>query len=207
VTEVAVIDYGGGNIASVVNALWRAGADPKVVARPEDIAKAERAVLPGVGAAGAALDRLRGRGIDTALDELRRAGRPLLGICVGMQVLADDLREFGSHRGLGWTRGQVVKLDNDPATGARVPHMGWSAIAPVGQGGGWFEESAASRYYYFCHSYKLTQDGAATIATADHAGRFSAAVAFDTVLAVQFHPEKSAMNGQRFLEKFLDWKP
>lgn len=203
---VAVVDYGSGNIASVVNALWSAGAEPEILNTPEALARAERIVLPGVGAAGAALERLRRGGFEEALNDYRRAGRPMLGICVGMHLLAQELEEFGLHRGLGWLAGRVIRLADDPGSGIRVPHMGWSEVAPVNGGSAWFGNSAAARYFYFCHSYRLAGEQA-VMATARHGVEFPAAVQFDSVMAVQFHPEKSSVNGRLLLERFLAWTP
>lgn len=202
----AVVDYGSGNIASVANALRSAGAEPEILTTPEDVARAERIVLPGVGAAGAALDRLRRGGFDDALAELRRAGRPILAICVGMHVLAEEVEEFGLHRGLGWIGGRVVKLDGDAQSGIRVPHMGWSEVVPADGDDAWFGTVPAARLFYFCHSYRLA-GGHAVTATARHGIVFTAAIQFDSVFAVQFHPEKSSLNGRNLLERFLDWAP
>lgn len=204
--DVAVVDYGSGNIASVANALRSAGAEPAILKTAEAVARAERIVLPGVGAAGAALERLRRGGFDEALAELRRAGRPILGICVGMHVLAEELEEFGLHRGLGWVGGRVVKLEDDAGAGVRVPHMGWAEVAPTESGDPWFGPAPAARYFYFCHSYRLAGDQAVA-ATARHGTVFPAAIQFDSVLAVQFHPEKSSVNGRNLLERFLAWTP
>lgn len=204
--RVAVIDYGSGNIASVANALWSAGAEPEVVRTAEAAARADRVVLPGVGAAGAALERLRRGGFDGALAELRHAGRPILAICVGMHVLAEELEEFGLNRGLGWIDGRVVRLTGDGDAAIRVPHMGWSEVVPANDESAWFGAAATARYFYFCHSYRLTGEQAVA-ATARHGSVFPAAVRFDSVLAVQFHPEKSSANGRNLLERFLAWAP
>lgn len=204
--RVAVVDYGSGNIASVANALWAAGAEPEILRTAEAVARADRVVLPGVGAAGAALDRLRRGGFDEALSELHRAGRPILAICVGMHMLAEELDEFGRQRGLGWIGGRVVKLADDAQAGIRVPHMGWSEVVPAADDGAWYGADPAARYFYFCHSYRLAGEQAVT-ATARHGIPFTAAIQFDSVLAVQFHPEKSSSNGRNLLERFLDWAP
>ena len=204
--RVAVVDYGSGNIASVANALWSAGAEPKILRTAEAVARADRVVLPGVGASGAALDRLRRGGFDHALAELYGAGHPILAICVGMHALAEELEEFGFHRGLGWIGGRVVELAVGADPRIRVPHMGWSEVIPANDEGTWFETDSAKRYFYFCHSYHLVSDRTVA-ATAVHGTAFTAAIQLDSVLAVQFHPEKSSANGRNLLERFLDWAP
>ena len=202
---IALIDYGAGNLRSVANALRAAGAD--AVARTADpavIAAADRIVLPGVGAFGACAAALRG--VDGLVDALERRvrgdGVPFLGICVGMQLLADTGEEHGTHAGLGWVPGRVAALTPaDPA--ARVPHMGWNAIrAPrphplIGEGEG-----------YFLHGYHvIAGDAADVIATSDHGGPIVAAVARGNIAGVQFHPEKSQRYGIALLERFLGWRP
>jgi imidazole glycerol-phosphate synthase subunit HisH len=204
--RVAVVDYGSGNVASVVNALRNAGAEPEILQTAEAVARADRVVLPGVGAAGAALDRLWRGGFDGALTALHRAGHPILAICVGMQVLAEELEEFGLKRGLGWISGRVVKLADNAESGIRVPHVGWSEVVPANDDSTWFGTDPAKRYFYFCHSYRLVGKQAVA-ATATHGTVFTAAIQFDSVLAVQFHPEKSSTNGRNLLERFLDWTP
>jgi glutamine amidotransferase len=202
---IALIDYGAGNLRSVANALRAAGADAvERTADPAVIAAADRIVLPGVGAFGACAAALRS--VDGLVDALERRvrgdGVPFLGICVGMQLLADEGHEHGVHAGLGWVPGRVVALDPaDPA--ARVPHMGWNAItAPrphplIAPGEG-----------YFLHGYHFVADDAAdVIAASDHGGPIVAAVARGNIAGVQFHPEKSQRYGIALLERFLDWRP
>jgi glutamine amidotransferase len=203
--RVAIIDYGAGNLASVVNALWVAGAEPSVARTPDDLKRADRLILPGVGAGGAALDALRRTGFDQALGEARSAGQPILGICVGLQMMAEQLEEFGQHQGLGWIKGRVTRIPS--RWGVRVPHMGWAKITPTAASREIFAGGAASQHYYFCHSYMLTDDKNVATATVNHGEEFTVAVRFENVMAVQFHPEKSQVNGRRLLERFLDWRP
>jgi glutamine amidotransferase len=120
-------------------------------------------------------------------------------------MMAEELEEFGVHRGLGWIKGRVARIPD--AEGLRVPHMGWAQVVPTERGRGEFTGSAAAQHYYFCHSYRLIEDDKVATATVDHGGPFTVAVRFDNVMAVQFHPEKSQVNGRRFLERFLDWSP
>ncbi|AUW56827.1 imidazole glycerol phosphate synthase subunit HisH [Sphingobium sp. SCG-1] len=202
---IALIDYGAGNLHSVHNALRQAGAqDVAITADPDAVRSADRIVLPGVGAFRACRDALVG--IDGMVDALGEAvharGVPFLGVCVGMQLLADTGEEFGSHPGLGWIPGSVSHIaPSDPA--AKVPHMGWNDVAPA-MAHALLEPGEA----YFLHSYHFAAaDPAHIAATTDHAGPLVAAVARNTIIGVQFHPEKSQRYGLSFLSRFLDWRP
>ncbi|MCA3262804.1 MAG: imidazole glycerol phosphate synthase subunit HisH [Telmatospirillum sp.] len=202
---IHIVDYGAGNIRSVANALWRAGAQPIVVREPEALKDADRIVLPGVGASGAAMDRLRETGLGEALDARRRRGCPIMGICVGMQVMAETLHEFGQHPGLNWVKGRVERLAPDAAD-IRVPNIGWRKVAQT-RGGGFWDDALDGRFFYFCHSYRLAGDGDAAVAAIEYGGAVTCAVQFGTVFACQFHPEKSQIAGHRLLEKFVAWRP
>ena len=199
---LALIDYGAGNLHSVANALKAAGADDvAVTADASVVARADRIVLPGVGAFGACAAALRGvPGMIEALDaRVRGGGVPFLGICVGMQLMAEAGEEHGRHAGLGWFPGTVRRLaPGDPA--AKVPHMGWNDVVPAREHA-LIEPGEA----YFLHSYMF--EGADVIATTDHAGPVTAAIARDNMLGVQFHPEKSQRYGLALLARFLQWRP
>jgi glutamine amidotransferase len=202
--KVTLVDYGAGNIGSAANALWRAGGEPDVTADPDRVRQAERVVLPGVGAAGSAMESLRNLGLDAALDDVRKSGRPFMGICIGMQVLADDLLEFGRHKGLGWVRGRIEQIEG--AEDVRVPHIGWSQIDHGDRSSAVL--GSRDRYFYFCHSFRLVQDdGGIAVASVAHGKPFTCAIEFENVFACQFHPEKSQVAGQRLIERFLAWKP
>ncbi|MBY9063725.1 imidazole glycerol phosphate synthase subunit HisH [Sphingomonas yunnanensis] len=199
---LALIDYQAGNLHSVANALRAAGCDDLVVtADPDAVARADRIVLPGVGAFGACAAALRAvGGLVPALE--RRAleeGAPFLGICVGMQLLAAAGEELGRHAGLGWIAGTVRRIDV-AGTDAKVPHMGWNDVVPQVE-----HALIVPGEAYFLHSYAFT--GAHVVATTDHAGPVTAAVARDNVVGVQFHPEKSQRYGLALLERFLAWRP
>lgn len=199
---LALIDIGSGNLHSVENALRAAGAKEVVItADPDTVAQADRIVLPGVGAFGACAASLRAiGGMEQALaDAVLERGRPFLGICVGMQLMADAGEEHGEHRGLGWIRGRVRRLS--PADRrARVPHMGWNDVVPAG------DNALVPRgEAYFLHSYAFEGEG--VIATTGHAGQVTAAIGRDNLLGVQFHPEKSQRYGLELLARFLDWRP
>ncbi|AJP70636.1 imidazole glycerol phosphate synthase subunit HisH [Sphingomonas hengshuiensis] len=199
--SVALIDYGAGNLHSVHNALKAAGAtDIAVTADPQAVLAADRIVLPGVGAFGACAAGLRAiPGMVEALDRRVRAeGAPFLGVCVGMQLMADRGDEHGSHAGLGWIPGVVRHLM--PGEGVRVPHMGWNDVIPAVPHP-LIERGEA----YFLHSYAF--DGDSILATTHHGGPVTAAIGRDNMVGVQFHPEKSQRYGIALMERFLAWKP
>jgi glutamine amidotransferase len=207
--RVAIVDYGIGNVRSVANACARAGVEAERVHDGAALAelRPDRIVLPGVGAVGEALSRLRDRGFEPVLNELVRVrGLPFLGICVGMQVLAEVCEEFGQHRGLGWIPGRVARLDRDDPS-LRVPHVGWNTARPVDPDDPLLR-CLDERDVYFVHSYAFRcDDPAAVAAWTDYGGPFASAVRCASVCAVQFHPEKSGPAGQRFLEAFLEARP
>ncbi len=199
--SVALIDYGAGNLHSVHNALKAAGAtDIAVTADPQAVLAADRIVLPGVGAFGACAAGLRAiPGMVEALDRRVRAeGAPFLGVCVGMQLMADRGDEHGSHAGLGWIPGVVRHLM--PGEGVRVPHMGWNDVIPAVP-----HPLIEPGEAYFLHSYAF--DGDSILATTHHGGPVTAAIGRDNMVGVQFHPEKSQRYGIALMERFLAWKP
>ena len=206
---IAVVDYGAGNLTSVLKMLERLGEEPQIARTPEAILPADRIVLPGVGAAGEAVEKLRGRGLDAALDEtVRKKGRPFLGICLGMQLLAERLYEFGEHRGLGWVEGEVRHI-NEVVDGhdVSVPHMGWNRVDPTPSGMEFFKRGSPQEFY-FAHSYTLRPSDSAVVAAYTGYGvDLVSAVRFDSVFATQFHPEKSQVEGEKLLAAFLDWRP
>jgi glutamine amidotransferase len=199
---LALVDIQSGNLLSVENALRAAGAsDVIVTADPDAIARADRIVLPGVGAFGACAANLRAiDGLEAALrSRVLDQGAPFLGICVGMQLLAEQGEELGQHRGLGWLPGAVRRLD--PAgTDAKVPHMGWNDVVPTGD-----HPLLRPGEAYFLHSFAYDGDG--VLAQTDHAGAVTAAIGRDTIVGVQFHPEKSQRYGLDLLARFLEWRP
>ena len=200
---IALIDYGAGNLQSVKNALKAAGASAiAVTADPDVVAKADRIVLPGVGAFAHCMTALRA--IDGMVEAMAKRvldeGVPFLGICVGMQLLADAGVEHGTHAGLGWIGGTVRAIQ--PAPEIKVPHMGWNDVTPVNAG------LLQSGEAYFLHSYHFeAKDNAEVLATTDHGGALVAAIGRDNIMGVQFHPEKSQAYGIATLERFLDWVP
>ena len=201
--SLALIDYGAGNLHSVHNALKAAGAgDVHVTADPDIVAKADRIVLPGVGAFAHCMEALSAiDGMIAAMEQrVRVEGTPFLGICVGMQLLADAGVEHGTTRGLGWISGTVRAIA--PAVDLKIPHMGWNDVAPT-QGAPLIEAGEA----YFLHSYHFdAADDADVLAKTDHGGPLVAAVGRDNIMGVQFHPEKSQSYGINFLKRFLEWQ-
>ena len=205
-TTIALIDYGSGNLRSAEKALARTGAAVVVTPDPDTVAKAERIVLPGVGAFGDCMAGLAAiPGMIAALeDAVLKRGTPFLGICVGMQLLAGMGREFGDHEGLGWIPGEVTRLA--PA-GLKVPHMGWNELSVV-HPHALFAGIVPGANVYFVHSYAMRPDDPAQLlATSDYGGPFAAAVARDNIAGVQFHPEKSQAIGLALLGNFLKWRP
>lgn len=203
--RVALIDYGAGNLRSVRNALMTAGAAViDVTANAADVAAADRIVLPGVGAFAACMDGLSA--LPGMVDALHvsaiEKSRPFLGICVGMQLMVERGEEHGVHDGLGWIAGTVKPMtSDDPRT--KIPHMGWNDVIP--QGAPPLIETGEA---YFLHGYHVAlADPADAYAITDHRGPITAAIGRDTMIGVQFHPEKSQAYGLDFLSRFLKWRP
>jgi glutamine amidotransferase len=205
---LALIDYGAGNLHSVANALRAAGAEGVAITADANVVRAaDRIVLPGVGSFKACAEGLNDiPGLVEAMTERVMIGAaPFLGICVGMQLLADQGVEHGITEGLGWIAGEVRHIDiADPAI--KIPHMGWNDVVPAHHrdGATLIEPGEA----YFLHSYHFVPDSGLHIAAmTDHGGGIVAAVAQDNILGVQFHPEKSQSYGLELLGRFLEWKP
>jgi imidazole glycerol-phosphate synthase subunit HisH len=200
--RVALVDYGAGNLQSVKNALKAAGAENILVtADPEAVRSADRIVLPGVGAFAHCMGALSGiDGMVDALNEATGAGaKPFLGICVGMQLMAEAGEEHGTHAGLGWMNGRVRMMEATHAS-IKIPHMGWNDVVPA-RAHPLIEAGEA----YFLHSFAY--DGDDVIATTEHGGMVVAAIGRDNRIGVQFHPEKSQSYGLAFLARFLEWRP
>ena len=200
--KVGLIDYGAGNIQSLSNAIEHVGAQVQLVRGTNDIDGMTHLVLPGVGAFGFCAERLRATEIVPAIEEwVFTQRRPILGICVGMQLLADSSEELGPHAGLGWIGGTVNRLQSED-TEIRIPHVGWNTVY-FEDDFGVFQQGCESDFY-FDHSfaYHSPREGQ-TLATCTHGQSFSAAVRRENIVGVQFHPEKSQTSGLRFLSSFL----
>lgn len=201
---IALIDYGAGNVRSVHKALQAVGADVRLTQDADTVLTAEKVVLPGVGAFGDCMAGLRRDGL---LDALRRAvdmGRPLLGICVGMQVLFEEGEEMGTHAGLGLLPGRVVRFTDDlPAAGLKIPHTGWNQIQAVSEGP-LFQDLPPGAWAYFNHAYACQAQPEHTLAVTDYGGPFPSVVGQGQVYGIQFHPEKSQHVGLRILRNFVE---
>jgi glutamine amidotransferase len=201
--QICIVDYGMGNLLSVVSAFQRLGYYPSVGATPEAIAQADALVLPGVGAFPEAMRRLNASGLVEALNaSVLKAHVPILGICLGMQLFARESTEGGMHKGLGWID-TVVELIPE-MQGWRVPHTGWNDVQ-------WTEDTLLNvglqqgAHFYFNHSYSIMDEGPYSVATAGLSRKLVAAVVQDNIFGVQFHPEKSQVNGLRVLRSFTTY--
>ena len=211
--QIAIIDYGSGNLRSAAKAFERAGRDAGLVADvlvtsdPDALRTAERIVLPGVGAFGdcrAGLDAIPGM-VEALEEAVRREAKPFFGICVGMQLMAERGLEHGVHKGLGWLKGDVVKIEpSDPSL--KIPHMGWNELEVVN--GHPLLEDMPATHAYFVHSYAFAvSDHSVLVARVDYGGPVTAMVARDNMVGTQFHPEKSQALGLALIGNFLKWRP
>jgi len=196
---VSLIDYGLGNLGSVSNILKRVGASSRLISRPEEVLDSESVLLPGVGAFDAGMSRLQALGLDDALRAFAATGRPLLGICLGMQLLADGSQE-GQSPGLGLIPGRSVRFVE--SEGVRVPHMGWNRVEPT-RDDPLVADLPDDARFYFVHSYHVVPDRPAdALATTTYGTRFVSMVRSGNVMGAQFHPEKSHAFGMALLRNF-----
>ena len=211
--RTVLIDYGAGNLHSAEKSFQRMAAEAQagevlVTSRAEEIARADRLVLPGDGAFPACMRALRDEhGIFEALNEaVEVSGRPFLGICVGMQLMARKGHEYEEVDGLGWINGEVSRIEPGDAN-LKVPHMGWNELV-VDRSHPVLDGIASGHHAYFVHSYQLeVTDPAERIAHCDYGGDVTAIVARDTMVGTQFHPEKSQAAGLRLIANWLAWQP
>jgi len=214
VSGIALVDFGAGNLLSVSRAFKHLGVPIDRATSPEAILKADRLILPGVGAFGACMANLRIGQLDEGVRAFAATGRPLLGICVGLQMLFDESTEFGRHAGLGLIAGQVDRLPSTTVDGGRckVPEIGWNALRPASSQS-WSRTILAdvpvATSFYFVHSFAgRSLDAQHTLAVYDFGGHpVMAAAGRDNLVGVQFHPEKSGPAGLRLLSSFLNWRP
>jgi glutamine amidotransferase len=201
---IAIIDYQIVNLRSIQKAFEQFGASVEVTSDPDRIRRADRVVLPGVGAFRAGMDQLARLGLESVVREVIDAGTPFLGICLGMQLLMTESEEFGRHRGLNVIPGRVVRFPSEsPAmAGLKVPHMGWNAVA-IQRRTEPLEGTPDHGYFYFVHSYYVVPDDAQVVAGETAYGvRFASVLSWRNVLACQFHPEKSQALGLALLRRF-----
>jgi len=202
---IAIVDYGVGNLYSLARSFDAIGADVTVTADPKVLQNAQKILLPGVGAFGDAAEKLRATGLDEIVTEEARKGKPLMGICLGMQLLFDEGYEYGCHKGLGLIPGQVRPIADVIPADLKIPHMGWNALDFTRQSD-LFRYIQNGDYVYFVHSYYAANCGSATIATACYGAPLTAAVEKDNVMGCQFHPEKSGQVGLNILKAFAEMK-
>ena len=198
---IAIIDYGAGNIRSIEKALEYVGAQVQVTGDRAVVANAHAIVLPGVGSGGAAMARMTERGLDDAIRQATQQGKPFLGICLGMQLLADHHAE-GEVDGLGLFRGEVRRIPHGP----KIPHMGWNTVTSLREGLPIFADIPPNAYFYFAHSYYVEpQDRQGVAAMTDYGSPYCSVIVGEHVWGTQFHPEKSGAAGLQLLRNFMKW--
>jgi imidazole glycerol-phosphate synthase subunit HisH len=201
--KAAIINYGLGNLRSVANALQAVGHDAIIATSPAMLDAAEKVILPGVGAFADGMRGLRAGGwIERLERDVRERGKPMLGLCLGMQLLATTGTEHGTHPGLGWIRGTTDRLP--VSDGIRIPHIGWNDVR-ITRRNSLYDVAAGAAAFYFVHSYVLRpEDSAVVTGVATHGEEFAASVEMDNIYATQFHPEKSQKAGLAVLKRFMD---
>jgi imidazole glycerol-phosphate synthase subunit HisH len=204
---IGIVDYGMGNLLSVYSAFDYLGAHVKICKEPEELKEVERVVIPGVGAFKDCIDKIKTSGFQQALnEEVIQKGKPALGICLGMQVMAGKSFEDGEFEGLGWFDAEVIRLSPAEAN-KRVPNIGWNDVSyhkevPL------FKGLPSKPDFYLVHSYFMkTKNADDVVATYDYSQTVTAAVLKNNIFATQFHPEKSQDHGLKILENFIEWKP
>ena len=197
---VGIIDYGVGNLFSLRSSFAAIGVEAFVSGDAAELSKADRLILPGVGAFGDAAEKLRQSGLDAFVKEQAAAGKPLMGICLGMQLLFEKSYEYGEHEGLGLLQGQVVGMNGRLPEGLKIPHMGWNALR-LTKAAKLLEEGS---YVYFVHSFYAENCEASIAAVTDYGIPITAAVEQNNIFGCQFHPEKSGNVGLEILRKFCE---
>ena len=201
---ITIVDYGVGNLFSLKSSFGFVGEEARVSGDPDVILHADKIILPGVGAFADAARKLRGPGLDEALRQAVRRGTPLLGICLGMQLLFDKSYEYGEHAGLSLIPGNVRPIADVIPSGLKIPHIGWNALRFTENRSPIFRDTREGECVYFVHSYYAADCAPAVTATAEYGAELTAAVQRDNVLGCQFHPEKSGRVGLGILKAFCD---
>ena len=201
---IAIIDYGVGNLFSLCSSLNSIGAEAVVTPDPDTIRRADRIILPGVGAFADAAEKLRASGLDQVLLEETARGKPVMGICLGMQMLFEESHEYGIHKGLGLIPGRVIPMAGYIPADLKVPHIGWNPLIIKGDKHPLLRYVEKGDCVYFVHSYFATDCTDAVIATAEYGRELTAAVARGNVMGCQFHPEKSGKVGLSILKAFCE---
>lgn len=200
---IAIIDYGVGNLFSLRSSFRKIGAEAVVTSDPKVIASAEKLILPGVGAFGDAVRKLKDSGLDVLIKKLAKEGKPIMGICLGMQMLFERSFEYGKHEGLGLLKGSVIPMEGSIPAELKIPHIGWNALH-------FTRDSRLFKYIkeddcvYFVHSYYAADCADSVIATAEYGAKLTAAVEMGNVMGCQFHPEKSGIAGLAILRAFCE---
>ena len=203
---IAIVDYGVGNIFSLYSSFKYIGAEVVLTSDPDEIKKADKIILPGVGAFADAAKKLRDSGLADVVVEEVKNGKPLLGICLGMQMLFERSFEYGEHKGLGLIKGDIVSMEGVVPANYKIPHIGWNGLhfpkdkakSPI------FKYINENDCVYFVHSYFGTNCDESVIATTEYGAELTAAVAYKNVYGVQFHPEKSGEVGMKILKAFCE---
>ena len=200
---IAIVDYGVGNLFSLRSSLERVGAETVVTSDKAVISAADKIILPGVGAFEDAARKLKATGLDETVKAQAKAGKPLMGICLGMQMLFERSYEYGCHEGLGLLQGSVVPLQGYVDKGLKIPHIGWNALR-ISRENPLLKYCKDGECVYFVHSYYASDCQDSVIATVEYGKEVTAAVAKDNVMGCQFHPEKSGEVGLRILRAFCE---
>lgn len=199
--RIAIVDYGMGNLASVIKACISFGAEVKITQNPEEMEAIDKIILPGVGAFGDAAAQLKKIGLADAIKSKIKQGMPFLGICLGMHLLFDKSQESPRQNGLGVIGGKVIRFEGKDI---KVPHIGWNQIEAKNSKSPLLETIENNAYVYFCHSYYVKPDGEDVIAaTTDYGVKFASIISKDNIFGIQFHPEKSQKTGLAILENFI----
>ena len=201
---IAIIDYGVGNLFSLCSSLRSIGADAVVTPDADTIRRADRIILPGVGAFADAAEKLRATGLDQVLIEEAAKGKPVMGICLGMQMLFEESHEYGIHKGLGLIPGRVIPMAGYIPEGLKIPHIGWNPLILKGGKHPLLKYVNEGDCVYFVHSYFAADCAESVIATAEYGRELTAAVARGNVMGCQFHPEKSGRVGLNILKAFCE---
>jgi glutamine amidotransferase len=197
---IGIVDYGVGNLFSLVSSLKKLGLKAEVYSEKKELIQCDKLILPGVGAFADAAQKLRASGLTDVLQTFAKDGRPLLGICLGMQLLFEKSYEYGEHQGLGFLQGEVMPLSSQGGT-LKIPHMGWNSLHFVKKSR-LFQDVNEGEYVYFVHSYHAQNCRSSLVATCDYGVPVTAAVEDGNVFGTQFHPEKSGDCGLRILKAF-----
>lgn len=198
---VAIIDYGVGNLFSLISSLHRIGVAAEATSDPQTIRAADKLILPGVGAFADAIEKLRRSGLDTLIREQAAGGKDILGICLGMQLLFERSCEYGEHEGLGLLKGSVVPMQGVIPKNLKIPHIGWNALH-IRKPSALLRRIQDGDYVYFVHSYYASDCADSLIATAEYGAQLTAAVEAGNIKGCQFHPEKSGEVGLNILRAF-----